>query len=102
MPYQTVNILQKILELYFPPEMALQRAFYALGCFLTLTPLAEMNENQRRLPNQQPVTEWENDIELGCNLALKPEEYHPEIEWDGERPEEDAMDNLHEDLIGIS
>ncbi|KAJ7884489.1 hypothetical protein B0H13DRAFT_2235352 [Mycena leptocephala] len=59
----SVRQLSLILELFFPPELAVQQAIYVLGVLVSLYPLFRLHGNQlREARRQTPLTGWKRSI----------------------------------------
>ncbi|KAJ7715578.1 hypothetical protein DFH07DRAFT_1014705 [Mycena maculata] len=54
----SVRELIFVLELFFPPELAIQQAIYVLGVMISLYPILRLHLNQRQEPHQPIVTGW--------------------------------------------
>ncbi|KAJ7669640.1 hypothetical protein B0H17DRAFT_1162224 [Mycena rosella] len=69
----SVRHLIFILELFFPPELAIQQAIYVLGVLISLYPILRLHANQRRHPRQPPVTGWmKSGATPSCFLFRQP------------------------------
>ncbi|KAJ6613065.1 hypothetical protein B0H10DRAFT_1806149 [Mycena sp. CBHHK59/15] len=58
----TVRDLILILQLFFPSDLALPKAFYLLGVIISLYPLLRLHLNQQRQPRQPSRTAWSKSI----------------------------------------
>ncbi|KAJ7148038.1 hypothetical protein C8R43DRAFT_521820 [Mycena crocata] len=58
----TVRDLILILQVFFPSDLALHKAFYLLGFLVSLYPLLRLHLNQQRQPHQPARTAWLKSI----------------------------------------
>lgn len=54
----SVKDLILILQLFFPPDLALQQGLYVLAVLISLYPVLRLHTNQRREPRQPRITGW--------------------------------------------
>ncbi|KAJ6479635.1 hypothetical protein C8R45DRAFT_1054414 [Mycena sanguinolenta] len=66
----SVRQLIWILQLFFPPELTVQEAFYVLGVLISLYPILLLHANQRRAPHQPAVTGWMKSIQILLTRAF--------------------------------
>ncbi|KAJ7126663.1 hypothetical protein C8R46DRAFT_926922 [Mycena filopes] len=70
----SVRQLILILELFFPPELAVQQAIYVLGVLVSLYPLFRLHSNQlNEARRQSPLTGWKRTIKTLLTAAFEQE-----------------------------
>ncbi|KAJ6466818.1 hypothetical protein C8R45DRAFT_1064001 [Mycena sanguinolenta] len=73
-PGASVKHLILILELFFPPELAIQQAFYVLSVLVSLYPLMRLHLNQlNEARRQTPLTGWMRSIRTLITRAFSEE-----------------------------
>ncbi|KAJ7778448.1 hypothetical protein B0H16DRAFT_1300737 [Mycena metata] len=67
----SVRQLILILQLFFPPELAVQQAIYVLGVLISLYPLFRLHSNQlNEARRQSPLTGWKRTIKTLLTRAF--------------------------------
>lgn len=75
----SVRELIFILQLFFPPELAVQHALYVLGVLISLYPVFRLHTNQlREARRQSPLTGWKRTIRTLLSRAFLAEMDDPE------------------------
>ncbi|KAJ7773848.1 hypothetical protein B0H16DRAFT_1304055 [Mycena metata] len=70
----SVQQLIWILELFFPPELAVQQAIYALGVIISLFPILRLHVNQlNEARRQNPLTGWMRSVQTLLTRAFHEE-----------------------------
>ncbi|KAJ7632345.1 hypothetical protein FB45DRAFT_1026523 [Roridomyces roridus] len=70
----SVKDLRLILELFFPPELAMQQAIYVLSVLITLYPIFLLHSNQlNEARRQAPLTGWKKTIQVLLTRAFEDE-----------------------------
>ncbi|KAJ7768812.1 hypothetical protein B0H16DRAFT_1780830, partial [Mycena metata] len=88
-----------ILELFFPPELAVQQAFYALGVLLSLYPILRLHLNQlNEAHRQSPQTGWMRSIRVLLNRAFHEEANNVEAWTTGLNLAEEYSEYISRDL----
>ncbi|KAJ7795543.1 hypothetical protein B0H14DRAFT_3495818 [Mycena olivaceomarginata] len=75
----TVRDLILILQIFFPGELSIHKAFYVLGVIISLYPLLRLHLNQRTQPHQPSRTAWTKSILEFLKAALEREDEYPPI-----------------------
>ncbi|KAJ7732971.1 hypothetical protein B0H16DRAFT_1696254 [Mycena metata] len=88
-----------ILELFFPPELAVPQAFYALGVLLSLYPILRLHLNQlNEAHRQSPQTGWMRSIRVLLNRAFHEEANNAEPWITGLNLAEEYSEYISRDL----
>ncbi|KAJ6505036.1 hypothetical protein C8R45DRAFT_1060321 [Mycena sanguinolenta] len=75
----TVRDLILILQIFFPAELSLHKAFYVCGVIISLYPLLRLHLNQQRQPHQPSRTAWAKSIFGFLKAASELEDQYPPI-----------------------
>ncbi|KAJ7076875.1 hypothetical protein B0H15DRAFT_925077 [Mycena belliarum] len=96
----SVRQLIFILQLFFPPELAVQQAVYVLNVLISLYPLVRLHKNQRREPRQPMATGWLRTIKTLLTRAFLLEADDVEAWTTGIQLAPDDLDRLYA-LLGL-
>ncbi|KAJ6484160.1 hypothetical protein C8R45DRAFT_1214970 [Mycena sanguinolenta] len=75
----TVRDLILILQIFFPAELSLHKAFYVFGVIISLYPLLRLHLNQQRQPHHPSRTAWAKSIFGFLKAAFELEDQYPPI-----------------------
>ncbi|KAK7026566.1 CxC5 domain-containing protein [Favolaschia claudopus] len=105
----SVGHLISILDLFFPPGLAIQQAFYVLGVLVSLFPILQLHINQlNEASRQRPDTGWMRSIRALLIRAFRDEAYSGEAWLTGIDLAEEYSDYIARDfdrlyqMLGLS
>ncbi|KAJ7819718.1 hypothetical protein B0H14DRAFT_3737035 [Mycena olivaceomarginata] len=97
----TVRDLILILQIFFPGELSIHKAFYVLSVIISLYPLLRLHLNQRRQPHQPSQTAWTKSIVGILRGAFKLEDNYPPIWASGLDSGDEYSARISDDLAGL-
>ncbi|KAF7371760.1 hypothetical protein MVEN_00032600 [Mycena venus] len=94
----TVRDLILILQIFFPAELSIHKAFYVLGVIISVYPLLRLHLNQRRQPHQPVRSAWTTGILGILKAAFECEDNYPPIWASGIDRGDEYAQNICDEL----
>jgi hypothetical protein len=97
----TFRDLILILQIFFPGELSIHKAFHVLSVIISLYPLLRLHLNQRRQPHQPSQTVWTKSIVGILRGAFQLEDNYPPIWASGLDSGDEYSARISDDLAGL-
>ncbi|KAF8189083.1 hypothetical protein K438DRAFT_1907357 [Mycena galopus ATCC 62051] len=90
-----------ILQIFFPGELSIHKAFYVLSVIISLYPLLRLHLNQCRQLHQPTQTAWTKSIVGILRSAFELEDNYPPIWASGQDSGDECSARISDDLAGL-